>query len=147
MLGSKKLTLKAEMCVFESFIHPGCSFFGHLDSCGRVMSDKQPDCHTWNFRVRGGGGVWNNDYVEIRLLTPPVLVPEAPLTLGSVCQFSIPSPEQNNREHFIYSVCPHNRAAQPLCSIKVLYQGCPNYGLQANCGPPTNCNLWPSSQY
>lgn len=95
------------------------------------MSDKQPNCHTWSFRVPGVGAC-NNDHVEIRLISPLVAVPEASLTLGSVCQFSIRSLEQNKREYFIYSVCPHNRAAQPLCWTKVSSQWCPNYGPQAN---------------
>lgn len=117
VIGVQNINLKAEMCVVEYFIYSDCSFLDTWTPVGRWCQTNSPTVtlglSEWG--GVGGGGAWNNDHIEIRLITPLVAVPEAPLTLGSVCQFSIPIPEQNNREHFIYSVCPHNRAAQPLC--------------------------------
>lgn len=89
--------VRRHICRFSTFF---CRLFppavsSNLDFAQRTMSDKQPNCRIRS--SRGGGTFWNNDHVEIPVITSPVTVPEAPLTLGSVCQFSILWPEQNNK--------------------------------------------------
>lgn len=65
------------------------------------------NCHTWCLEE-----FWNNILTERLVITSLHMVPGALLTLGSVPGLFFHRPEQNNREHFIYSSVTTNKVGK-----------------------------------
>lgn len=64
------------------------------------IAQMQPNCHTWGLEE-----FWNNNRAESLVITSLKYGARGSVDPWQCPRVSVHCPEQNNREHFIYSVC------------------------------------------